>query len=62
MKTVRSERLEVTGFFSSWDAIGSGGQNTLMARNIRNQNSLLQLWCNAGLADCPHDKADITPL
>ncbi|WP_240902516.1 hypothetical protein [Aquitalea denitrificans] len=34
MKTARSERLEVTGFFSSWDAIGIGGQNALMARNI----------------------------
>jgi hypothetical protein len=62
MKTARSERLEVTGFFSSWDAIGIGGQNALMARNIRYQNSVLQLLCNAGSEDCPHDKADITQL
>ncbi|NWK76924.1 hypothetical protein [Aquitalea sp. LB_tupeE] len=41
-KTARSDKLEVTGFLSSWDAIGLDNQKALMARNIRRQYSMMQ--------------------
>ncbi|WP_239689636.1 hypothetical protein [Aquitalea pelogenes] len=40
--TARSDKLEVTGFLSSWVAIGLDNQNALMARNIRRQYSNIQ--------------------
>ncbi len=47
MKTVRKERLEVTGFFSSWDAIIINYQKAFMARKTRYQYlaAKLQLMC-----------------